>query len=168
MALPVAATGAVKVKTAKEMAAFAKAMQKTDWDGVNNAMQSIKDFGVSASVVQETMGDIKDMGDSLKNLALGDLMANLSTKASELYDALEPYAIMLGNITKNLDISGLDQFITNLKIFNLLIENSDQALKNLLDWLLPIIYAVLGITPPGTPGSTLPYPPDFIDPGVGF
>lgn len=142
MSLPIA--GAIKAKTAKSMALFAKSIQKTDWDGVNNAMTKIKQFGESASVVQETMGDIKDLGDGLKTLALGDLMAKISTKAGELYTALEPYAIMLGNLTKNLDLSGLDKFITSLRALNLLIENSDRALNNLFGWLIPIINALLG------------------------
>lgn len=155
MAIPVAAAGAVKAKTAVQMAAFAKSMQKTDWDGVNNAMQSIKDFAASASVVQETMEDIKGLGQDLVDLALGELMANIAGKAGELFAALEPFAVMIGNLTSKLDTSGLDQFIQNLKIFNILMERSSDVLKILFDWLTPILNWILGVpqTTPDTGGG---------------
>ena len=131
-------------------------MQKTDWEGVNNAMMSIKDFGQSASTVQETMGDINDMATSLVDIALGDTMAQIATKASELFDALEPLATALGNLTGSINTDKLDQFIQNIRMFNTLMDNLDRVLKILFGWLIPIIEWILGVDltpPPDTGGS---------------
>lgn len=154
MAIPTAAAGAIKAKTAAQMALFAKNMQKTDWDGVNNAMQSIKDFGASASTIQDTLGDINDMATSLVDIALGDTMAQIALKASELFDALEPIATAFANLTGTIDTKKLDSFIQNLRIFNALIENSDRALRIMLDWLVPIIRWIFGLGPPPAPPTT--------------
>lgn len=130
MALPTAAAGAIKGATAKNMALFAKTMEKTDWDGVNNAMQSIKDFGASASLVQETLGSINEQASSLADIALGTILSKVAEKASELFDKLEPIASLIDrvaaafvNLDNSVKLEELLRFIDLLNVFFTLLES---------------------------------------------
>ena len=163
MALPVA--GAIEGAAAKNMAKAFTMMKKTDWEGVTNAMQQVKEFGESASVIQETLGDINSMATSLVDIALGDTMAEIATKASELFDALSPIAEAIGNLTGSLDTTQLDTFITVLKAFNLVVGAGATPLnflsaainlftsevergKAAVQWVLDILAWILGAGPP--------------------
>lgn len=153
MVLPAAAAGAVKGKAAANMAKTFTMMNKIDWEGVNNAMQSIKDFGMSASLIQETLGDIKDGAQSLVDIALGDALSTTSEKAFELIEQLIPLATEINKLTSAMDTTQIDALIKNLKIFNMLMENSDVVLKKLFGWLIPIIEWVLGVDLTPTTGG---------------
>lgn len=127
------AVAAIKGATAKQMAAFAKAMQKTDWDGVNNAMESIKSFAESASLVQETLGDIKDQADALVNIALGTAMAQLATKFNEIFEQLEPLATGIDKLVIAMEDWGVKIFDNSKQLIDAKdpLNENEKALR---DW----------------------------------
>ena len=106
-------SGILKVGTAKQMAKALKAMKETDWVAVDSAMQSIKDFGASASLVQETLTDIKTQAEALVDIALGDALAQLALEFNKVFEQLEPLATAINNITTNLDSWGIKIFDTS-------------------------------------------------------
>ena len=182
--LPVAAAaGAVKAKTAKEMAAFAKMMNKTDWSGVESAMQSIMGFAESASLVQETLGNIKTMSQDIVDIALADALSKVEEKASELFDQLVPLATAINNLTGGIDTSGIEELTRLLRIFNTVVAAGATPVdlftailrlfvsemnrgKNAVEWFLETFGALLGwllggpppdiSPPPGRDTTTLP------------
>ena len=146
--LPIAAAGAIKAATAKSMTKAFTMMGKVDWDGVNNAMVSMKDFASSASLVQETMGDIKDQALALVDIALGPMLSEVAIKANELFTALEPLATAFANATGSINTDKLDQFTKNMEVFNHIIASGRNPFEDFLNVLGLVIGRVLGVPPP--------------------
>lgn len=140
MPIPAAAAaigGAVKAKTAKEMAAFAKSMQKTDWDGVNSAMTQIRQFGESASSVQETLGDINEKAQALIDIGLSTMLTQLATAMDAVFVSLLPAAEAINNLVLSLDKMGISVFKLDDRVSNAtngLDENALDIWKILDDW----------------------------------
>ena len=101
--LPVVAAGAVKATSAKSMAKAFSMMNKIDWEGVNNAMTSMKDFGASASLVQETLGDINDQALALVDIGLGPYLTKLAEDFNLLFEKLQPLAEGFANWTSTIE-----------------------------------------------------------------
>ena len=70
-------------------------------------MQSIKNFAESASLVQETMGDIKDQAQTLVDIALAETLSQIAEKANALFVALEPAALSIDRLVASLDKIGV-------------------------------------------------------------
>lgn len=160
--IPVAAAaGVVKAKTAKEMALFAKSMNKTDWDGVNNAMQSIKEFGASASLVQETLGDIRDQAQSLVDIALGTWLSTIAEKFNQMFESLVPLATAFDELNGKImdmnvriDVVPIDELGEGMLDVRQVLDDWGQAWGR--------FFGIISDTPP--PPEEQPYRP----PGPGY
>ena len=133
MALPTVAAGAVKAATAKNMAKAFTMMNKTDWEGVNNAMVSMKDFAESASLVQETLSDIKDQAQGLIDIALGTAMSQLALAFGVVFDLLEPLATGIDKLVVAMEAWGVKIFDVKGQIITDTTE-ADQQAQDFKDW----------------------------------
>ena len=139
--LPVAAAaGVIKAGTAKSMAKAFTMMQKTDWEGVNNAMVSMKDFAESASIVQETLADIKEQAQGLADIALATAMSQLAEAFNKVFVSLEPIATMIDKLVTSLDAMGISVFAADERVENALKPPEDmfdvrQAWEDFWSWL---------------------------------
>lgn len=116
MAIPTAAAGILKVGTAKAMAKALKHMKETDWTMVESAMQSMRQFGESASLIQETLTDIKDQADALVNIALGTAMSQLAIVFNDIFVTLEPLATGIDKLVIALENLGIKVFAVDERV----------------------------------------------------